>query len=578
MKRTKNFNYAGESRGKRKRAWYPPSNLVSDPKVLSIEKSEEKNPAEKRLTNPLYLWQYYCSHSSVHGMKYILDPELYTIERIIWLIIVFVSVSFTAQVIFQLATEFQAAPTVVVLESTSYKVSSLPFPSVTICPRDRVDWNKEIVYVNVTDIMYRVVPNCKDLFSFCWWRYYTQNCCQIFDLQKTEYGFCYSFNSRTSETSSISSHGLRRTSGYGDRSGLKFTVRVGNITSPPLNNVKKVANQANVSKKEKERWQDLNRGATILINHPEVWPSSGQAIASGMSISVNIKCTSGYATQDVLNLSPDKIPCRYRNIDEETEYNQETCISKCRRMHVKKHCNCNPSYFFPKTEAIECKVKDFVCLIEHNEIFTNYTIPGNTQHIEKDEPVMSCDCPPACNFSKYESNVVAIPIDKKEDIVLDVHFEGPASIRYRMHVVVTGLNLLVSFGGIFSLFLGGSILSLLEIIYTFLVGAFSLFYMCMRAKRKKIMDSRTATSEPQIYHTDFPPVVILPRRLHHLCHYLFSRGRGRAIEKYKLEPGSRPPAWPKPGTEKIPGDFCMGFFAKNKQRRIEALKTPSFSR
>lgn len=77
-----------------------------------------------------------------------------------------------------------------------------------------------------------------------------------------------------------------------------------------------------------------------------------------------------------------------------------------------------------------------------SEIFTNYTIPGDTQHIEKDEPIMFCDCPPACNFSKYESNVVAIPIDEEEDIMLDVHFDGPTSIRYRMHVVVTGLSLL----------------------------------------------------------------------------------------------------------------------------------------
>lgn len=36
----------------------------------------------------------------------------------------------------------QDAPTVTVIESTSYKVSSIPFPAVTICPRDRVDWKK----------------------------------------------------------------------------------------------------------------------------------------------------------------------------------------------------------------------------------------------------------------------------------------------------------------------------------------------------------------------------------------------------------------------------------------------------
>lgn len=68
-------------------------------------------------------------------------------------------------------------------------------------------------------------------------------------------------------------------------------------------------------------------------------------------------------------------------------------------------------------------------------------------------------------------------------------------------------NFSVSFGGIFSLFIGGSILSLFEIIYTCLIGAFGRFYMCIKAKRKKIMDSRTSPSEPRIYRTDFPPVM-----------------------------------------------------------------------
>ena len=111
MSRTQNqnFNYAGGSREKKRRAWYPPLNLIPDQNVLStnFEKKEEQNPEEKRLKNPLYLFEYYVSHSSVHGMRYILDPELYTIERIIWLIFVMVSISVTAQVIFQLASEFQ---------------------------------------------------------------------------------------------------------------------------------------------------------------------------------------------------------------------------------------------------------------------------------------------------------------------------------------------------------------------------------------------------------------------------------------------------------------------------------------
>lgn len=87
--------------------------------------------------------------------------------------------------------------------------------------------------INVTDLLFKVVPSCKDILSACWWRYDDKECCEIFELQKTEYGFCYSFNSATSETLRTATKGIEITSGYGDRSGLKFTLHLGETTSPP---------------------------------------------------------------------------------------------------------------------------------------------------------------------------------------------------------------------------------------------------------------------------------------------------------------------------------------------------------
>lgn len=41
---------------------------------------------------------------------------------------------------------------------------------------------------------------CTDLFlKNCWWRNKYFQCCDIFDLQKCEYGLCYSFNSATND-------------------------------------------------------------------------------------------------------------------------------------------------------------------------------------------------------------------------------------------------------------------------------------------------------------------------------------------------------------------------------------------
>lgn len=51
-------------------------------------------------------------------------------------------------------------------------------------------------------ICLQAVRPCNDIFDFpCWWRNSFHNCCELFELQKTCYGYCYSFNSDVSEYS-----------------------------------------------------------------------------------------------------------------------------------------------------------------------------------------------------------------------------------------------------------------------------------------------------------------------------------------------------------------------------------------
>lgn len=44
---------------------------------------------------------------------------------------------------------------------------------------------------------------CEEVFSHgsCWWNFKRVNCCNVFELQRTEFGLCHSFNSDFSEYS-----------------------------------------------------------------------------------------------------------------------------------------------------------------------------------------------------------------------------------------------------------------------------------------------------------------------------------------------------------------------------------------
>lgn len=92
--------------------------------------------------------------------------------------------------------------------------------------------------INITQVLYEVMPRCDQLLSSCWWRNAYRNCCDIFQVQKTEYGFCYSFNSEVAQTLPMDSMESRprRASGYGDWTGVRVTIHLGSIRKPPNSN------------------------------------------------------------------------------------------------------------------------------------------------------------------------------------------------------------------------------------------------------------------------------------------------------------------------------------------------------
>ena len=47
---------------------------------------------------------------------------------------------------------------------------------------------------NLTTLMRKVMPSCSEFLRKCWWRGEEKNCTDLFDVRKTDDGFCCSFN------------------------------------------------------------------------------------------------------------------------------------------------------------------------------------------------------------------------------------------------------------------------------------------------------------------------------------------------------------------------------------------------
>lgn len=151
----------------------------------------------------------------------------------------------------QLSDKFNSSPLSTVVESTIFPVAEIPYPSIAICPNNRLnaerckeaekiflpnnatkkerkvfhfllnglnnfefgamdEFNVEtfeifspvLNQINLKKLFEFTMLTCEEIFTGkCWWRNKYFNCCtdDLIHIQKTEYGICYAFNSAVNE-------------------------------------------------------------------------------------------------------------------------------------------------------------------------------------------------------------------------------------------------------------------------------------------------------------------------------------------------------------------------------------------
>ncbi|XP_023247311.1 pickpocket protein 19-like [Copidosoma floridanum] len=241
--------------------------------AVFIEKgvnTEKQNNIPKRVESPLAMLKYFVTHTSLHGIQYGVDGQLYKIERVIWVLLVLIGFICAFFVTLKIKENYQSRQTVVTIKNLEYGFENVPFPSVTICPGNRIDWGKvdaladalipesnkeerdvfvEILKkisifdrnhlgelqiptdsINITEVLINLMPKCDQLFHECTWINEKKNCCDLFDIEKTELGMCYSFNSLTTTEKNIVEP--YTTNNFGSGSGLQIM-----ITNEKLNHV-----------------------------------------------------------------------------------------------------------------------------------------------------------------------------------------------------------------------------------------------------------------------------------------------------------------------------------------------------
>ncbi|VVC27973.1 Epithelial sodium channel [Cinara cedri] len=500
-----------------------------------------------------------CDQCSLHGLNHIIREDRSTGEKVFWTVTVACAVLLATYAIMESWKSYNRSSIDTVVETTFFNYADIAFPAVVICDSSRVDWQRvkrltardipgidpdllpivkkllktfsilsygdfdefdelrniselaKLKTLNITELLVKVMRPCREVFCCggCWWNFKQVNCCDIFELQRTEFGLCHSFNSDFSEysrgllgaDSGLVGHFWRTESGEirprrtGDK-GQWSGVRMYLSTMKP----EQVA-PGIVAKPSIRLMMGEPRGAPL---------GSDLVVMAGSFGNIHVWGDRIYNTNRTKRLDPKKRRCYFP--DEQPTgmgtnyYLRRNCKSACYMNHVVQHCGCYLEFMFALQNMNRnyslrpCNVEDLVCLYKKNSYFNNFipTEQTSSAFFTNEPPGLKCDCMPDCIHQMYISEltiaepIISSTLNSSTAILIDVHFRQSTCILYRSDLVFGWLDLLVSFGGCAGLFLGGSLLSFIEIIY-FLT--WRVFYHWRKTQKTSV--PRTAMIEKQ---------------------------------------------------------------------------------
>ncbi|XP_037044653.1 sodium channel protein Nach-like [Bradysia coprophila] len=459
------------------------------------------------------------------------------ISLTVWASAVIVGAVFAIVLMGLVWNRFQTTPTITTVETNNYPIWNLPFPAVTICNINKVyapaaqnitdkliekGLEKEGVleflenlaklitpeYIDAlylktyqileemgytTDkLMFELMQPCNLMIKSCAWLGKIIPCDTIFRVAKSSEGFCCSFNYKALKDSleintasdtvndQLSSP-IYRVTGAGENVGLSARIHV-----------------------DKESYVAYSKsfyGAKVLIHDPEDFPqtevttSIGQpgydlAIAVLPSVIVSQPQIRGLPQLQRNCLFEDEKKLRTTN-----KYSFQSCMNECTVDTILAKCDCLP-FYYPESDIRvyakryrQCSLHDVKCLRDNRHIFSSLQPPANIDALNETNLGMQCSCLPSCSEHRYEVQTILsrrYPEDKlnsttinqklvdlHEATTLSVHFKDLTCIKYRRDMYMTWDGLLAAFGGIFGLCLGGSVLSLVEMVYYFTLRLFN---------------------------------------------------------------------------------------------------------
>ncbi|XP_056641252.1 pickpocket protein 28-like [Diorhabda sublineata] len=419
-----------------------------------MEKSRKDKKRKKIKSVKGYIKEY-CNHTSIHGFKYLVE-ERTIIERVWWVIFIFISICLCGTMIYQIIYKYINYPLIVTFSMKETQLQKLPFPAITVCPRAKISQS----YLNFTEYFQRkynqlpvsideekkvnlasticdFYPNNStdvaddndfydfllksrvDIFYYCQYQGVEINCTQMFTPILTEEGICYSFNilDRNDIFRNITDNPLKdfhkspKTENWNMENGYSTKA----VKTYPQRALRTGAKNAlylifkvHISNKEFECAQDES-GYRVTVHSPSNLPDVADNHISVPLSNRVLAVITPRIIQTSSSVRRFQVTARDCYFESEKKlkffhkYSQENCLLECKSNYTLIQCGC-VGIHMPKEQGTPlCLLQEQYCIERAEDLFS-----FNNEDLEVTEGLhqqTGCNCKPACNEITYDTEL-----------------------------------------------------------------------------------------------------------------------------------------------------------------------------
>ncbi|KAG5683718.1 hypothetical protein PVAND_012983 [Polypedilum vanderplanki] len=389
----------------------------------------------------------------VHSYHYLADAEGGIPEKVMWLIVHFITLFSAINIVTIAWGHFTDNPTITTLESQHYSIYNLPFPALAICSNNKL--SNESIYEYADYLYYKgftkydkeklikmiqymgrlydseiedfddftkfqeildtidtdkktgifdsqaklamLAPKCDDILLKCKWGGALVNCSSFLQTRLTYEGFCCTFNYVRPSSDNETVVEAKAAAGVGPDMGLTILLNLS------------IADYAYTLKNF--------AGASAFIFDPYEFCDSSSGSVREVPLErfvetrVTVTCVTKKAVEDVQRYSIEKRECLFPT-DMMNEYNGNyvygDCLTKCKLKSILALCKCIPFNLPTNFPGIDttlpfCSLSNLQCMNKYKIKWATYKPREYIKVLEREmEDSINCvDCYPLCSSTSY---------------------------------------------------------------------------------------------------------------------------------------------------------------------------------